>query len=415
MNRRYTRSSWSEREIGPLPPDDERPLADSLGLRRITPVPLAVGGGLGGLLLGALYALPLLHVAANRLVVGEPVYASAIPGPAMGLASALMVGALMTLVGTRRRSGALAALFLLAAAWAILGTGLGAEAARLIAGRPPAVRVGLGSGVWIVSAGLAAGLGWSVRRARRRGLGLLTVLAGLAFLTLAGRAGVFDGLSLAVEYARRRDAVNGAVLEHLRISGSAVIVGIAGSIALSLWRTRQGAVGLLVGGIQVVPAVALLGGLVALASGLLRVVPALRDLGFSALGPGPAVIGIAAYLLLPLWRGIGTALSSPDPAILDAAIALGLTRGQMLAQIRLPLGAPVLIGALRVAVVQSLGLATLGALIGAGGLGRIVFDGMAQFAPDLTLLGAVPIVALSLGAERCLSFAEAWSRTRWHA
>lgn len=72
-----------------------------------------------------------------------------------------------------------------------------------------------------------------------------------------------------------------------------------------------------------------------------------------------------------------------------------------------------MIGALRVATVQGLGLATLGALIGAGGLGRIVFDGMAQFAPDLILLGALPIIALSLCAERALSLAEDAARWRW--
>ncbi|TXN19116.1 hypothetical protein FV220_25275, partial [Methylobacterium sp. WL19] len=74
-----------------------------------------------------------------------------------------------------------------------------------------------------------------------------------------------------------------------------------------------------------------------------------------------------------------------------------------------------LVGALRVAAVQSLGLATLGALIGAGGLGRIVFDGMAQFAPDLILLGAIPIILLSLAAEGSLSAVEASCRARWRA
>lgn len=160
---------------------------------------------------------------------------------------------------------------------------------------------------------------------------------------------------------------------------------------------------------------ALLGGLVALTSGLLRLAPILRDLGLSALGAVPATLAIAAYLLLPLWRGLALALRSPDPATLEAAEAVGLTPRQILFGIRLPLGAPILVGALRVAAVQAIGLATLGALVGAGGLGRIVFDGMAQFAPDLILLGAIPVVALSLGAEIGLSRIEAAARRRWHA
>ena len=188
-----------------------------------------------------------------------------------------------------------------------------------------------------------------------------------------------------------------------------------GAVLLSLWRRGQGLVSIVLSGIQVVPAVALLGGLVAMTGGLLRAVPALRDLGLSALGAVPAIIAIAAYLLLPLWRGLALGLRSPDAATLEAAAALGLTPAQALFGVRLPLGAPVLVAALRVAAVQAIGLATLGALVGAGGLGRIVFDGMAQFAPDLILLGAIPVIALSLGAEIGLSRIEAAARRRWHA
>ena len=185
-----------------------------------------------------------------------------------------------------------------------------------------------------------------------------------------------------------------------------MLLALCGAVLLSLWRPGQGLVAILVGGIQVVPAVALFGALVALASGLLRAVPSLREAGFSALGPAPALVGIAAYLLLPLWRGLALALAAPDPATLDAAEALGLTPRKILFQVRLPIGAGILIGALRVACVQAIGLATLGALVGAGGLGGIVFDGMAQFAPDLILLGAIPIVVLSLAVERALSRVE---------
>jgi len=107
--------------------------------------------------------------------------------------------------------------------------------------------------------------------------------------------------------------------------------------------------------------------------------------------------------MLPLQRGLDAAWRAPDRDTLDAARGLGLSPGQIVLRVRLPVGAPALIGGLRVACVQAIGLATLGALVGAGGLGRLVFDGMAQFAPDLILLGAIPIVALSLLAEMLLS------------
>ncbi|WP_244475074.1 ABC transporter permease [Methylobacterium sp. Leaf99] len=357
-------------------------------------------------LAAALIHGPVLTLAANRLVPGVPVSGGSALGPvlpAILALSALAAGLLAVSPG--RRAGA-AALALAVAAAGLFAGGLGHGAALRMADQPPAARAGLGAGAWLAAALLGAALGLAVRRCRQPGLGLVVVGLGLVGLVAAGRAGLFDALSLAVEYAARREAVHAAFVEHLVLAGGALGLAVPAVILLSLWRRGQDAVGIAIGGVQVVPAVALLGGLVALTGGLLRAVPPLRDLGLSALGPAPAMVGVAAYLLLPLWRGLAAALRAPDPASLDAARAMGLTDAQILARLRLPLGAPLLVGALRVAAVQGIGLATLGALVGAGGLGRIVFDGMAQFAPDLILLGAVPVVALSLVAERTLSAVE---------
>jgi osmoprotectant transport system permease protein len=82
---------------------------------------------------------------------------------------------------------------------------------------------------------------------------------------------------------------------------------------------------------------------------------------------------------------------------------MGMTQARITREVRLPLGLPVLAAALRVAAVQSIGLVTLGGLIGAGGLGAVVFEGMSQLAADLILLGALPIVALALLADAFLS------------
>ncbi|MCJ2082140.1 ABC transporter permease [Methylobacterium sp. J-090] len=369
-------------------------------------LPAAVALAWLAALAAALIHWPLLTMAANRLVPGVPVTGGAALGqvlPAILALSALAAGLLAVSPG--RRAGATALALALAAA-GLFAWGLGHGAALRMAGQPPAARAGLGAGAWLAAALLGAALGLAVRRCRRPGLGLVVVGLGLVGLGAAGRAGTFDALSLAVEYAARREAVHTALVEHLVLAGGALGLAVPAVILLSLWRRGQDAVGIVIGGVQVVPAVALLGGLVALTGGLLRAVPSLRDLGLSALGPVPAMVGVAAYLLLPLWRGLAAALSAPDPASLDAARAMGLTETQILARLRLPLGGQLLVGALRVATVQAIGLATLGALVGAGGLGRIVFDGMAQFAPDLILLGAVPVVALSLVAERTLSALE---------
>ncbi|WP_082513961.1 ABC transporter permease subunit [Methylobacterium sp. Leaf465] len=382
----------------------------TVGIGRV--LALLVGTAWLGALALALTWLPVLTIARNRLALGDPRTGSEALGATGALVLAMSALAIALVVSRNRAAAALATLLLLLAILAF-GQGLGAGAVRSLAGLPPAARASLGSGSWLGLFLLAGALSLAVRRSRKPGFGLAIGLGlGLALVVL-GWSGAFDALSLAVEYAARRETVNAALAEHLALAGAALI--LAGFLAVGLSLLPQGLVALVLGGIQVVPAVALLGGMVAVMSGLLRAVPILRDLGLSALGPVPAIVAIAAYLALPLWRGLTLALRAPDDDTLQAAEALGLSRGQVLARVRLPIGAPILIGAVRVAAVQGLGLATLGALVGAGGLGRIVFDGMAQFAPDLILLGAIPVVVLSLLTERGLSRVEAAARRRWHA
>ncbi|KAB7787785.1 ABC transporter permease [Methylorubrum populi] len=365
-------------------------------------------------LLPALLAfLPVLHLAPNRLVTGAPVMASDALGawlwPVVALAA---LGPALLVAGRGRASAALAGLACLAAL-ALLLLGLGAGAADLIAGKPPATRARLASGAWIGLIMLAAVAALTAGRARLPGAGFTAAAAVAAVLMGLWGSGSLDALSLAVELRIRSDSLGAALRDHLALTFGALGLAACVNGGLALWRRGRGTVELVVSGVQVVPAVALLGSLVAAISALLAAAPALRGYGISALGSGPALLGIAAYLLLPLWRGQQAARRATGPDTLDAARALGLTAGQILTTIRLPLGAPLFVGGLRVAVVQALGLATLGALVGAGGLGTLVFDGMAQFAPDLILLGALPIIVLALAAEGALGSLEAALRRRW--
>ncbi|KQT57258.1 ABC transporter permease [Methylobacterium sp. Leaf456] len=358
-------------------------------------------------------SLPLLHLAPNRLVTGAPIPVAAALGPWLWPLLALAATGPALVASGRGRAGAWFGLLACTGGFALLLTGLGAGAAELLVGQPPAARARLAAGAWLAGLGLCAGIFLGMRASRLPAAGWLSALVLLTLIGGLGAAGTLDAFSLTVEFRARRDGLARAILEHLALSSGALIIAGLVTAALGLWRRGRGAIDLFVGGVQVVPAVALLGGLVAVASAGLALMPALRAYGVSALGAGPALVGMAAYLLLPLWRGLQGALRTPDPATLDAARALGLTPRQTLASLRLPLGAGLLIGGLRVAAVQALGLATLAPLVGAGGLGRLVFDGMAQFAPDLILLGALPVIALSLAAESALSAVEAAARRRW--
>ncbi|MFC3125871.1 ABC transporter permease subunit [Pseudoroseomonas globiformis] len=159
-------------------------------------------------------------------------------------------------------------------------------------------------------------------------------------------------------------------------------------------------------GIQVVPSIALFGLLMGPLAILANLTPHLRQWGISGIGPAPAMIGIAAYLLLPLASAVLTGIRVAPATLVEAAKGQGLSPVAILCKLQLPLGLGVLAGGLRVAAVQAVGLAALAALIGGGGYGTLIFQGIGQLATDLILLGVLPVVALSLMVDGLLSSAQ---------
>ena len=113
----------------------------------------------------------------------------------------------------------------------------------------------------------------------------------------------------------------------------------------------------------------------------------------------PAIVALVLYALLPVVRNTVAGLAGVDPAVIEAARGMGLTSGQIFRQVELPLALPVLLAGLRIVIVQAIGLAVVAALIGAGGLGSFVFEGLGQYAVDLVLLGALPAILLALAAD----------------
>ena len=124
--------------------------------------------------------------------------------------------------------------------------------------------------------------------------------------------------------------------------------------------------------------------------------PTLGRAGISGVGLAPAVIALTLYGLLPVVRGTLAGMQQVPSAMVQAARALGLTRFQILISVELPLALPVLLGGVRTAAVSSVGLAAVTALIGAGGLGSILFEGLFANAQDVVLLGVLPIIALGV-------------------
>lgn len=147
--------------------------------------------------------------------------------------------------------------------------------------------------------------------------------------------------------------------------------------------------------IQTVPSVALFGLLIAPLAALVTAFPWLGTLGIAGTGMTPALIALVLYALLPLVRGVVVGLNQIPRDVLESARAMGMSGAQRFLHVQLPLALPVFLRSLRVVMVQTVGMAVIAALIGAGGFGALVFRGCYS-AIDLVLLGVIPVIVLAV-------------------
>jgi osmoprotectant transport system permease protein len=110
--------------------------------------------------------------------------------------------------------------------------------------------------------------------------------------------------------------------------------------------------------------------------------------------------------LLPIIRNTAAGITGVDPAVREAARGMGMTEGQILMQVELPLSFSTLLAGIRIATVLTIGIATIAAAIGAGGLGEFIFRGLAMVNNQLILAGAIPAALLALGADLIFSLLE---------
>lgn len=146
---------------------------------------------------------------------------------------------------------------------------------------------------------------------------------------------------------------------------------------------------------------------------VVQTIPSLALFGFliplpliGGIGARTAIAALVVYALLPILRNTYTGILSVDPAVIESATGLGMTRGQRLRQVELPLALPVVLAGVRIATVISIGLATIAAAIGAGGLGVLIYRGVAIVDHRLILAGAVPAALLALAADAGLGLVE---------
>lgn len=349
----------------------------------------------------ALAGLPFMVAKATRIASGEPHgLVSALSGPGVATLVLLLAGVAAVAVIARGPAIRLAAA---AAGLAGLAVAVGSAAARLTPPDNGFARVSPGAGAWLALAVL--GLLGTDALARMRlapAVRVVVLILVAAGCWLAFRLGLFDALSVMREYANRAEVFAREARWHLVLSGgsvlAAVLIGLPlGVLCHRVARLRAGTLQVLAI-VQTVPSIALFGILMAPLGLLAKTFPLLSDWGIAGIGGAPALVALVLYALLPVTANTVLGLGRAPPAAVDAARGMGMTAGQVLREVELPLAWPVILTGVRIVLVQTIGLATVAALIGGGGFGTFVFQGLGQTPIDLVLLGAVPTVVLAFAA-----------------
>ncbi|WP_404297215.1 ABC transporter permease [Halomonas sp.] len=349
--------------------------------------------------------LPLASIAPNRIVPGSPLHAHEAFGWAGALAAIpglLGLAVLAWRPSSRRLWLALALALLL-----LMGLPLWLAGAAALAIDPsqPQARMGLGAAFWVLLFCLALMvIELRTRLALGTAAGWLMGAGVLAAWWLA--APWLEPLALWREYQGRSDQFAEAVVDHLLLVGGAVGASLVLGTGIALAMRRHTGVERVGFGVlnflQTIPSLALFGLLLAPLAWLSANVGWVHALGIRGIGWAPAFLALLGYSLLPMVRNTFVALSGVDPGVLESARGMGMSRGQVFWQVRLPLALPVVLEGVRITTVQAIGLTAVAALIGAGGLGTFIFQGLGQAAMDLVLLGALPILAMALVADSLL-------------
>ncbi|MBW4936208.1 ABC transporter permease [Marinobacter sp. F4206] len=372
-----------------------------MGSNRVIPV-------LGVLALILVWVLDLGTIQPNRIVPGTGhSLLSAVGGIGAGLVSlVLSASVLLSVMPLRSRYRLL--LGLVGLALSMLPLLLQVFATRHLPEGSPYARSSIGAGFWcllfLLSLMLIEILG---RLSTRRGLQLmlLVFISGSWLVLLRGDG--LESLSLVREFSAQPDKFEQALWTHLALALGAVTIsaGLAFLLAFKMIRSPAwqrpilGAVSFL----QTIPSLAVFGLLIAPLSALASAFPFLQELGIRGIGWAPALLALVAYSLLPMVRNTFVALTEVPENLADAGRGMGMNERQLFFQLKLPLALPVIIEGVRITTIQAIGLTAVAALIGAGGFGGFIFQGLGQAAMDLVLLGALPTIALALLADALLT------------
>jgi osmoprotectant transport system permease protein len=349
----------------------------------------------------AALAAPFATFRANRIVPGQArSILEALP-PALGmlLLAIVIAAAVVALLRTPLVLRLAASIIVLVALSVLIGVAGG----FLTPAGNTFARVAPASGFWLLIFAFTLVLADVLTRLdlspwARVGVLVLAALA-IAVLLVSGS---WNSLSILKEYASRSDSFWAEASRHVTLAlgslAGAVIAGIPlGILCHRVYRLRAGVLNVL-NIIQTIPSIALFGLLIAPLGWVAAHVPGAAAIGIRGIGTAPAFVALFLYSLLPVVANTVVGLAGVPRAANDAARGMGMTDRQRLFDVEFPLAFPVILTGIRIVLVQNIGLATIAALIGGGGFGVFVFQGVGQTAMDLVLLGALPTVALAFAA-----------------
>ncbi|MFP2769822.1 ABC transporter permease [Oceanisphaera sp. KMM 10153] len=356
-----------------------------------------VGGTLGFALLLSLLALPFVSLQPNRIM----------PGQGLGLLEAAglhtLIPLLMMLVLTNLLSLFKTAirirLVLIFLTLMTLMYTVGASGTQLLSDASPLARVSLNGGFWLAVFWLALLLTDAAIKLALPPLPRLALVAVIVTGVMALLAsGHWNDLSLLREYRNQTDFWHQAV-RHLQLSLGSIIPAVLVGIPLGVRCHRSARLKAMVfpvlNVLQTIPSLAMFGLLMIPLSLLATGYPLLAELGIRGIGAAPAVIALFFYSLLPIVSNTALGFDKIDARVREAATGMGMNARQRLWQVEFPLATPVILTGLRVVVTMNIGLVAVAALVGGGGFGTYIFQGLGQTATDLVILGAVPTLVLA--------------------
>jgi len=198
-------------------------------------------------------------------------------------------------------------------------------------------------------------------------------------------------------FVSHRAEILDATLDHVALVLIAMFIAIAVGVPLGMLIVQRPALRTIALGVasvfQTIPSLALFGFLIPIPF-------------IGGIGRRTAIVALVLYALLPILRNTYVGLTSIEPAILEAAEAMGMTNTQILTRVRLPLALGIILAGIRTATVITIGVATIAAAIGAGGLGTFIFRGVAMVSDAVILAGAVPAALLAILADLLLALVE---------